>query len=265
MNTITSHDGTTIAYERTGSGPALILVDGALCHRAFGPSKDLAEALKAHFTVYTYDRRGRGSSGDARAYEAEREVEDLKALIKEAGGSAYIFGQSSGAALALEAANRLGGITKLATFEAPFIVDGTHPGRPDDVLPRMRALVDAGKRGAAVGYFMKIVGAPGIAVAMMRLMPVFKKLKAVAHTLPYDLTILEGTGSGKPLAADRYAGVTIPTLVMDGGKSPEYMRNSQRAIAAIVAGSTHKTLPGQTHMLKAEAVAPELVRFFSDS
>lgn len=262
MNTTTSNDGTTIAYDRTGSGPALILVDGAMCHRDFGPSKDLAKALEGHFTVYTYDRRGRGSSGDTGAYSVEREVEDLEALIKAAGGSAYVFGQSSGAALALEAANRLPGIAKLATYEAPFIVDGTHPGRPADTLTRMQSLVDDGKSGTAVAFFMKIVGAPAIAVAIMRLTPVFKKLKAVAHTLPYDLTILEGTGGGKPLAADRYSGVAVPTLVMAGGKSPDYMRNSQRAIAAIVTGSTHRTLAGQTHMLKAGAVAPELISFF---
>lgn len=263
MNTTTSNDGTTIAYDRTGSGPALILVDGAMCHRDFGPSRDLAKALEGHFTVYTYDRRGRGSSGDTGAYSIEREIEDIEALIKAAGGSAYVFGQSSGAALALEAANRLPGITKLATYEAPFIVDGTHPGRPDDTLARMQSLVDDGKSGMAVAFFMKIVGAPAIAVAIMRLTPVFKKLKAVAHTLPYDLAILEGTDGGKPLDPRRYARIGVPALVMAGAKSPGYMVNSQRAIAAIVKGSQFKLLPGQTHMLKAEAVAPELIAFFN--
>lgn len=258
-----SHDGTEIAFTRTGSGPALILVDGAMCHRAFGPGKDLVEQLNDAFTVYSYDRRGRGESGDAAVYSVDREVDDIDALIKEAGGSAFVFGQSSGAALALEAANRLPGIAKVAAFEAPFIVDGTHPPRPADTLSRMRAYVDAGERGKAVKYFMRIVGTPALVTAIMPLTPPWKQLKAVAHTLPYDLTILEGTGGGEPLDPSRYSRIGVPALIMAGARSPEYMVNSQRAIAGIVSGARFALLPDQTHMLKAEAVAPELKAFFN--
>jgi pimeloyl-ACP methyl ester carboxylesterase len=123
MNTVLSRDGTAIAFDKSGVGPPLILVDGALCYRASGPSRSLAALLAEHFTVFTYDRRGRGESGDTAPYAVEREVDDIEALIEEAGGSAYVYGVSSGAALALEAANRGLAIEKLALYEAPFIVD----------------------------------------------------------------------------------------------------------------------------------------------
>ena len=127
MPTVISKDGTPIAFERSGSGPALILVDGALCYRAFGPMPQLAALLARDFTVYTYDRRGRGESGLTAPFAVEREVEDIAALLEEAGGAACVYGISSGAALALEAANRSPGIRKLALYEAPFIVDGSRP------------------------------------------------------------------------------------------------------------------------------------------
>lgn len=260
----TSRDGTRIAYERTGDGEPVILVDGALCHRAFGPSRPLARQLAPHFTVFTYDRRGRGGSGDTQPYEVEREVEDLAALINEAGGSAYLYGISSGAALALEAAARLDGVRKLALFEAPFVVDASHPPRPDDYLPRMEAMIAADRRSEAVRTFMKTVGTPGFAVAMMRLLPVWSKLKAVAHTLPYDFRVLGDTGSGKPLPPERWSSVKAPTLVMDGGKSPAWMRTAMRELAGVLPDARYRTLAGQTHLLKPEAVAPVLVDFFPE-
>jgi pimeloyl-ACP methyl ester carboxylesterase len=264
MSTVVSGDGTTIAYEKTGTGPAVILVDGALCYRAFGPARPLAKLLSEHFTVYVYDRRGRGESGDTDPYAVQREVEDIEALVKEAGGSAYVYGISSGAILALEAAARIAGIRKLALYEAPMIVDDTHPPRPDDYLATMDALIAANRPGDAVKLFMKTVGAPGIAIAMMRLSPGWKKLKAVGRTLPNDFRILGDTGSGRPLPTDRWAAATVRTLVMDGGKSPAYMRNAQRQLADVLPNAEYRTLDGQTHMLKAEAVAPVLVEHFRD-
>ncbi len=172
MPTVTSADGTTIAYEATGRGPALVLVDGALCWRANGPARPLAAALADRFTVVTYDRRGRGDSGDAPgSYSVDREVEDLAVVVAAAGGSAHVFGQSSGAALALEAASRLEGITRLAVYEAPFIVDDSHPPRPADLRDRMEALVEADRRSDAVRLFLRTVGLPAPAVAVMRLLP----------------------------------------------------------------------------------------------
>lgn len=263
MNTVVSSDGTPIAFSRVGTGPAIILVDGALCYRDFGPAGPLAERLKEHFTVFTYDRRGRGESGDTKPYAVEREIEDLEALITEAGGSAFLYGISSGAVLALEVANRGPAVTKLAMYEAPFIVDDSHPARPDDYLEKMDGLIAADRRGDAVKLFMRTVGAPAVMIAMMRLMPAWKKLKAVAPTLPNDFRILGDTGSGKPLPTDRWKSATLPTLVMDGGKSPAYMRNGMRSLAEVLPNARYRTLAGQTHMLKPDAVAPVLVEFFT--
>jgi pimeloyl-ACP methyl ester carboxylesterase len=153
MQNVLSKDGTPIAFDRTGKGPAIVLVDGALCYRASGPSGPLAALLAAEFTVFTYDRRGRGDSGNLAAYAIEREVEDIEALIHEAGGSAFVYGISSGAALALEAANHGLAIKKLALYEAPFIVDDSRPPIPNDYLAQLNGLISADRRGDAVNSF----------------------------------------------------------------------------------------------------------------
>jgi pimeloyl-ACP methyl ester carboxylesterase len=260
MSTVISEDGTRIAYEVTGGGPPLIIVDGAMCYRDSGPSRPLAAALAADFTVYTYDRRGRGESPNSE-FTVEREIEDLRALVKEAGGTANVFGASSGAVLALEAANAGIGVTKLAMYEPPLIVDGTHAPASESTLSEMRALIAADRRGDAVKVFMKSVDVPGFAIVMMRLLPAWKKLKGVAHTLPNDLVLLEGLRQGRPLPTGRWS-VTVPTLVADGGKSPEYMRNSAAALAEVLPNAKHRTVPGQTHLVKAAALAPVLRDFF---
>ncbi|WP_054055684.1 alpha/beta fold hydrolase [Alloactinosynnema sp. L-07] len=265
MSTVTSADGTTIAYETHGTGPALIIVDGALCHREMGPSRDVAKELADRFTVYCYDRRGRGGSGDTPDYSVDRETDDLAALIEAAGGSAHVVGFSSGAALALAAAQRGLPITRLATYEAPFIVDGTRPPIPASTPADLRDLVQAGKRGAAVKRFLKLVGTPAVFVAIMPLIPVWKKLTGVAHTLPYDLSIVTPNQAGHPLPAGTYAGIKAPTLVLDGGKSPQWIRTAQSAIADSIAGAEYRTLPGQTHMVKAKVLAPELAAHFAET
>jgi pimeloyl-ACP methyl ester carboxylesterase len=261
MRTAVSADGTTIAYEVSGSGPPLVIVDGAMCYRDSGPSRPLAAELAADFTVHTYDRRGRGESQNAEA-TPEREVEDLEAVVKEAGGTAYVFGSSSGAMLALEAANAGVGMTKLAMYEPPLIVDDTHAPAPTSALAEMRALIAADRRGDAVTAFMKSVGVPGFGIVMMRLLPAWKKLKGVAHTLPNDLALVEGLRQGRALPADRWTTATVPTLVADGGKSPAYMRNTAAAMAAVLPNARHETVPGQTHLVKAKALAPVLRSFF---
>ncbi|WP_053206395.1 alpha/beta fold hydrolase [Jiangella muralis] len=264
-STVTSADGTAIAYTKVGSGPPLILVDGALCHRDFGPMSDLADGLADRFTVYLYDRRGRGESGDTAPYTVERETEDLEALIAAAGGEVFMYGCSSGAALALETAKRPGsGVTKLALYELPAITDDTAKPWPGDLLARTDALVAADRRSDVVKLFMKTVGTPSFVVAIMRLTPVWKKLKAVAHTIPNDFRVLGDTGYGKPFPADRWSAVTQPTLVMDGGKSPEYMRGSQRRLAEVLPNAQHRTLPGQTHMVKAAVHVPVLAGYFGE-
>jgi pimeloyl-ACP methyl ester carboxylesterase len=259
--TVLSQDGTAIAFDRRGHGPAVILVDGALCYRGMGPSGPLAELLARQFTVFTYDRRGRGESGDTAPYAVEREVEDIAALLSEAGGTAFVWGTSSGAALALEATNRLRGIEKLALYEAPFIVDDSR-STTQDGWTRIGAAVAADRRSDAVKLFMKTVGVPDIFIALMRFMPAWSKLKGVAHTLPYDGALVQENQKGAPLPAGRWASVTVPTLVMDGGKSPAWMRNANRALASVLPNARHRTLEGQTHMLNAKVHAPVLMEFF---
>jgi len=259
-----SKDGTAIAFDQIGKGPPVILIDGALCYRSMGQSGQLAELLAPHFTVFTYDRRGRGGSGDTAPYAVEREVEDIATLLSEAGGAAFVWGMSSGAVLALEAANRLSGIKKLALYEAPFIVDDTRPTTAGD-WDRISAAVAADRRSDAVKLFLKSVGVPGFVRALMPLMiPMWSKLKAVAHTLPYDGAIVRDNQRGKPLPVNRWASVTIPTLVMDGGNSPAWVRHANRSLASVLPNAQCRTLQGQTHMLKPKAHAPTLVEFFKD-
>jgi pimeloyl-ACP methyl ester carboxylesterase len=168
---------------------------------------------------------------------------------------------SSGAVLALEAASRLGGMKKLALYEAPFIVDDSRSTTEGDWV-RIAGALAAGERGAAVKAFLQAVGVPGFFIALMRLLPVWPKLKAIAHTLPYDGALVQDYQRGRPLPAGRWASVTVPTLVMDGGKSPEWMRHGNRELALALPNAEYRTLEGQTHMLKPRAHAPALVDFF---
>jgi pimeloyl-ACP methyl ester carboxylesterase len=263
--TVRSADGTEIAFETTGDGPPLVLVDGALCYRGSGPATPLAEALAPHFTVHTYDRRGRGESGNAPEYSPQREVEDLAALIKQAGGSAAVYGISSGAALALEAARSGLAITRLALYEAPFIVDDTREPAPADFLAQLRRMIAEDRRSDAVRLFLGPgVGVPAAGIAAMRLTPAWKGLKAVAHTLPYDMELLEGYQRGNPLPTDRWDSVAVPTLAAAGGKSPAWMQNAMRQLAERLPNAEYQTLPGQNHMIGAPALAPVLARFFGE-
>jgi pimeloyl-ACP methyl ester carboxylesterase len=258
----TSADGTRIAFEARGSGPALVLVDGAMCHRSLGPSRDLADALAGSFTVHVYDRRGRGESGPGSwPYDVASEVEDLQAVIRAAGGRAHVLGVSSGAALALEAARRGAPLDRLALYEAPFIVDDTHPAIDPRLPARLQGLVEEGRRGEAVGTFLRTVGVPAPFVLLMRVMPAWRKMTATAHTLPYDFSIVVDQQQGRPLPPGCYEDVEADTLVLVGGKSPVYMRNAQAAVAAAVPGARLEVLPGQTHMVRAKAVAPVLTGF----
>jgi pimeloyl-ACP methyl ester carboxylesterase len=263
MKMATSRDGTHIAYDELGEGPPLVLVGGAFNTRTFGPNGGLAPLLAERFTVINYDRRGRGDSTDSAPYSVEREIEDIEALIAEAGGSAHVFGISSGAALALEAANRGLAIEKLALYEAPFIVDDSRAPVPDDYLQRMEGLVASDRRGDAIRLFMRQgVGLPAVFVAMMRVMPAWSKLKTVAPTVVYDAAIVDDYQKGRPLPSDRWTSVTMPTLVAVGGKSPDWMRNAMRSLADVLPNARHNTLKGQTHIVKPQALAPVLIEFF---
>jgi len=232
-----------------------------LCSRALGPAVKLAPLLAERFTVFTYDRRGRGESGERAPYEVSREVEDLGALIQEAGGSAFVFGHSSGAVLALTAATHGLPIKKLALYEAPFIVDRSRPSTENDWV-QIETFVREGRRGDAVKVFLKSVGVPAFVMALMRWLPVWAKVTAVAHTLPHDGAIVREFQRGEPLPAAAWVNVTMPTLVIDGGKSPEWMRNGTRALASALTNAQYRTLEGQTHDVRAKAVAPVLKEFF---
>jgi pimeloyl-ACP methyl ester carboxylesterase len=260
----TSADGTQIAYEARGTGAAVVIVEGAMCHRTMGVSGALAEALQDRFRVFSYDRRGRGESGAGTTpWSLEREIEDLEAVIDAAGGHAHAFGASSGGALCLEAARRGVDIDRLAVYEAPFIVDGTHAPNPIDLPQRIAGMVERGRRGEAVKTFMRVVGLPAPFIGLMRVMPAWKKMTAVAHTLPYDLSIVIGRQQGEPLPGGCYDDVAPETLVIAGGKSPAYMRNAQAAVAAALPQGTLETLPGQTHMVKAKVTAPAVAEFLA--
>ncbi|WP_199431274.1 alpha/beta fold hydrolase [Qaidamihabitans albus] len=262
--TVTSQDGTRIAFDRVGEGPPLVLVDGAMCFRASGPMAPIAELLAKDFTVYTYDRRGRGGSGDTPPYAVEREIEDIEALLQEAGGPAHVFGISSGAALALEAADRGLAVRRLALYEPPFVVDGSREPVSAELVRDLHRAVAEERRGEAIRMFMKVVQVPAFAIFLMRFMPAWPKLKSVAHTLPYDFAVLGDVQGGKPLPPDRWTSVTAPVLVLDGGKSPAWLRGGTKALADLLPTARYGTLPGQTHMVKAKVLAPALAEFFGE-
>jgi pimeloyl-ACP methyl ester carboxylesterase len=265
MDHVTSQDGTAIAFDRSGTGPALILVGGAFQYRSFDPrTARLAELLATDFTVYHYDRRGRGDSTDTLPYAPQREIEDIAALITEAGGSAHVFGMSSGAILALDAAAHGLPMIRLAVYEPPAIVDDTRPAIPDDYLDRLNGLLAAGRRGDAVELFLtEAVGVPAEYVAPMRGEPMWPGFEAVAHTLAYDGAIVAGTQEGRPLPATRWAAVSSPVLVIDGGASPPWLRNGAQAVADALPDAQRSTLDGQTHEVSPEVLAPALSTFFA--
>jgi pimeloyl-ACP methyl ester carboxylesterase len=263
MKSVTSKDGTMIAYDQIGKGPAVILVDGAFCSRAFGPMPGLAPLLAERFTVFTYDRRGRNDSGDTAPYAVEREVEDIEALIVEAGGSSFVYGISSGAMLALIAAGKLPDrVKKLALYEPPLVLDDSRPPIPEDYLEQLKEMLASGRRGDMVEYFMtKGVGMPIEAVAPMRNMPMWPALESVAHTLIYDTTLM-GDFSLSTELTRLAASVRVPVLVMGGGASPVSLQLAVQAVAGAIPGAQLRMLDGQTHEVAPDAIAPVLEAFF---
>ena len=255
---VRSADGTMIAFERAGEGPALVLVTGALTDRTV--TRSVAAALAPRFTVYAYDRRGRGSSGDTAPYSAEREVEDLGAVIGAAGGSALVFGHSSGAVLALEAAARGLAITKLAAYEPPYLTDTSR--RPaDDLAGRLAALVASGQRAETIRLFW--AEGPGFdakTIALMEASPMWPGLLALAHTVPYDVALC---GPGMRMPADRMAAIRIPVLLLDGGLSADWARHTMRALAGAIPGARRITLNGQGHGAADDVLVPVLAEFFA--
>jgi pimeloyl-ACP methyl ester carboxylesterase len=257
----TSKDGTKIAYDKTGQGPALIVVAGAFQGRM--AMSAYAELLSKNFTVYNYDRRGRGESGDTQPYAIEREIEDLDALIQEAGGSAFVFGGSSGGVLTLDAAAHGSNITKPAVYEPPFVVDDSRDPVAEDMVDQLKELVARGRGGDAAAIFMtKGSLMPADMVAGMRTQPFWTEVEAVAHTLVYDAMIMNGTMRGAPLPIDRWSSVTIPTLVIYGGDGPAWSRNAAESLVALLPHAEGRVLQGQFHTLTPDALTPVLEKFF---
>ena len=258
----TSVDGTRIAYAAAGAGPPLVIVEGALGHRRLGAAKALSKTLTNHLTLYAYDRRGRGESEPGRSvYERQREVEDLGAVIAAAGGTAAVLGHSSGGALALEAARQGVEMTKLIIYEAPFVLDGSHQPTDPDLAEKLRSIVDEGRRSDTVKRFLKVAGVPAPIVAAMRLAPSWQQRTAVAHTLPYDVSIVIGFRQGKPLPDGYYEAVKPETLVIAGGKSPPYMRHAQEEIVQQLPHGSLEILAGERHTIRPRATTPALLRF----
>lgn len=266
-NEATSRDGTTIAYERSGQGPVVILVGGAFDTRSEPRLVGLADALASQLTVFNYDRRGRGDSGDTPPYAVEREVEDIAALVDTAGGTAHLYGWSSGSVLALEAASRLPGkVVKLAMYEPPFIVEDSRLPFPADYVERLNEQIAAGRRGDAVELFITAAFAPPTEVlSMMRKDPTWTAWEKVAHSLVYDAAVLGDTQSGRPLPAGRWASATAPTLVVTGELSPPFFHHGAAALVDVLPHPTHRVLAGQDHSVDPVALAPVLLDFLGSS
>lgn len=267
MSVATSGDGTPIAYETHGSGPPLVLVDGALCRRDFGPMGPLARALADRFAVTIYDRRGRGESGAREPYAVEREVDDLRAVIAAAGAEVSLYGISSGGALVLRALAAGAPVKRAAVYEVPFAIDGGRVPDPPDFRERIAAAVRDGRPDEAARIFLRVVGAPAFAVFVMRLLPnVWPKIRAIAPTLPHDFAILGETQTGGPLPDEWrsiLAAIEQPTLVLAGGRSPAWMTQAARAITGHLRHGEHRVIPKGDHAVGAKALAPTLIEFFT--
>lgn len=256
METVQSVDGTAIAYERTGVGQPLVIIGGAFNTRM--SSAGLASLLSDRFTVYRYDRRGRGDSGgtrEAAEYSIDWEVEDLAAVLRETDGIPFVYGHSSGAALALESSARGIAMQKLAAYEPPYSgADGPTP----EFIEQLTELVDEGRRDDAAEEFMELTGMSSEAIAYTKQSPYWSDMVALAHTLPYDVTLCNGGEVPVKLLGD----VAVPTLAIAGGDSPAWAANAARAIAMYVPDATYVILPGQTHGVADDVIAPVLAEWF---
>ena len=265
MSTVTSKDGTTIAFDTHGDGPPLIMIDGATGYPAINPlNAETGKLLAGEFRTYAYDRRGRGNSTDTAPYAVEREIEDIAALVEDAGGGpAVLFGWSSGGVLALDAAaSGLVPVSHVAVFEPPFVVDDVRPPLPPDYVERLDAANAAGRPGDAVELFMTAAaGMPPEAVEGMRQSDFWPVLEGIAPTIAYDGRIMGTTMSGNPLPVDRWASIDVPVLVMHGIDTWPTLIPGPRALAELLPTATLKPVPGENHATTAEVLAPALREF----
>jgi pimeloyl-ACP methyl ester carboxylesterase len=257
METVTSKDGTTIAFDRLGSGPPVVLVCGGSVDRMADAA--IAQELASGFAVFNYDRRGRGDSGDTAPYAIEREVEDIEAVMEAAGGSAHLWGSSSGAALALIATASGAPVTKLALWEPPYILD-ENARPPADQVEQYERMIAEGRRGDAAEYFMsKVVGMPPEFVADARTQPWWAAQEAIAHTLAYDARIM----GDYSIPSETAGSVKVPTVVLAGGADMPFMRESAQALADALPDGHVRFLDGQGHNVDPTVLAPALKEFFA--
>jgi pimeloyl-ACP methyl ester carboxylesterase len=263
MQTVVSKDGTKIAYDQAGSGPTLILVGGMFEQRAFDSETAklaLQPLLAEHFTVIHYDRRGRGDSADTLPFAVEREIEDIETLIDKVGGPAYVFGISSGAALAFEAVLRLGSkVKKLALYEPPYNDELDARAAWVGFRKDLDTAIGEGRNADAVGSFMSLLGMPPDQLAGMREYPMWGMWEAIAPTMAYDAAAV---GPEAAVPVDRARDVNVPTLVMDGSESFPFMHASAEALSQAIPGGQHRRLEGQTHEVNTDVLAPTLLEFF---
>ena len=262
MQLVTSQDGTRIAYDKFGKGPAVIVVNGALATRS--SNSELAQLLAEHLTVYSYDRRGRGDSADTKPYSVKREIEDIAALIDAAGGSTYVYGKSSGACLALVATSSLGDkVKKLALYEAPYSdADGAAEAWKEFRF-KLDSLLAADRRADAVTLFMKFVGAPDEAIAGMRASAAWPSMEAMAPTLAYDNAVV---GDDRSVPVEIAAKIKAITLVMDGSASlgiMPFMRATADKLGKVIPRAQRRTIEGQAHDVSSKVLAPILLKFFN--
>ncbi|WP_430787974.1 alpha/beta fold hydrolase [Actinoplanes sp. G11-F43] len=256
MTTTRSTDGTAIDFTRSGTGPAVVITGGALNDQA--AMAPLADLLATRFTVYNYDRRGRGASGNTEPYQVERELEDLRHMIELAGGSAYVFANCSGGAIAIEGAARGFPVTKLAMYEPPFIIEGQRRKVEDRYRERLGRMLDEGRRGEAIRYFMsEAVEMPPETIARVGSSPAWEWLEGMAPSLRYDAEVM----GDYRLPLGRMARITCPVLVMDGAASPDWARNTVQSLVDAAPRAQRESLDGQDHNLNADVVFPVLEKF----
>jgi pimeloyl-ACP methyl ester carboxylesterase len=258
MKTTQSKDGTTLAYDVYGNGPALIYITGASCHRSFKPIVQDAKIFATEFTVYNYDRRGRGDSGNTLPYTIEREIEDIEAMIDAAGGTAFLYGHSSGAVLALEAALRLGSkVQKVMMYDAPYVHDEERKVEYNQLSQKIHKLLDNGKNAEAMSTFLKGIGMPKVFVFLLPLFPGWRTMKALAPTLAYDIVLTQDL---PPI--ERATQISVPTQIIVGEKSPSSIHDVGRQLTKAIPNAKFVQLTGQDHMVKAKTLLPLLSGFF---
>jgi pimeloyl-ACP methyl ester carboxylesterase len=262
MDALSSRDGTTIAYDKQGAGPALILVDGALTVHSSGGKSELARLLASRFTVYGYDRRGRGESGDTLPYAVDREIDDIEVLIDRAGGLAFLYGHSSGGPLAMRAAIRFGSkVSKIAMYEAPYNNDSGAQESWSQYLRQLSEALAAGRRGDAVALFMRFIGTPDEQVDGMRRGPFWPAMESIAPTMAYDHSEILGEPWSVPV--ELAARVSVPALVMSGDAGLPFMSDTARVLSQAIPQGQLKILKGQAHAVSSEVLAPVLAEFFT--